>query len=357
MGVGEDESLGDAIAVTVIATGFNAEQQNEISNTEGTRIIHTLEEDQRATKVLDETNDRVIAGTLIMDDEDDVEQEVENEIAFAKAETPQISAPTEEPKEPVVIMHQLGEEDPEDVIVPKNENQLIPTTEFIKNLNVVFEEVLDQEPKLIVQKPVEAPVQKIVETQEEKDQFLFDFDLPASQKQAPKEEVKQEKITHQLEDIEVNDPVAVIPVTEVSNEGIKKYSLDDYMEVEEKLNSASSSAKKPVVEEIQVSTMETPQEPVKKEVVENLDPTDLPINEVLKLRAEERKSKMHAYNFKFKSSHRLDEIEKKPAYLRQGIELDKNPSEGDRSRTTLSTDENNDVQLRSNNSFLHDNVD
>jgi cell division protein FtsZ len=66
---------------------------------------------------------------------------------------------------------------------------------------------------------------------------------------------------------------------------------------------------------------------------------------------------MHAYNFKFKSSHRLDEIEKKPAYLRQGIELDKNPSEGDRSRTTLSTDENNDVQLRSNNSFLHDNVD
>jgi cell division protein FtsZ len=204
---------------------------------------------------------------------------------------------------------------------------------------------------------VEAPVQKIVETQEEKDQFLFDFDLPASQKQAPKEEVKQEKITHQLEDIEVNDPVAVIPVTEVSNEGIKKYSLDDYMEVEEKLNSASSSAKKPVVEEIRVSTMETPQEPVKKEVVENLDPTDLPINEVLKLRAEERKSKMHAYNFKFKSSHRLDEIEKKPAYLRQGIELDKNPSEGDRSRTTLSTDENNDVQLRSNNSFLHDNVD
>jgi cell division protein FtsZ len=40
MGVGEDESLGDAIAVTVIATG-STEQQNEISNTEGTRIIHT----------------------------------------------------------------------------------------------------------------------------------------------------------------------------------------------------------------------------------------------------------------------------------------------------------------------------
>jgi cell division protein FtsZ len=33
-GVGEDESLGDAIAVTIIATGFDIEQQNEIVNTE-----------------------------------------------------------------------------------------------------------------------------------------------------------------------------------------------------------------------------------------------------------------------------------------------------------------------------------
>lgn len=34
MGVGEDEKLGDAISVTIIATGFNVEQQNEIVNTE-----------------------------------------------------------------------------------------------------------------------------------------------------------------------------------------------------------------------------------------------------------------------------------------------------------------------------------
>lgn len=354
MGVGEDESLGDAIAVTVIATGFNAEQQNEISNTEGTRIIHTLEEDQRATKVLDETNDRVIAGTLIMDDEDEVEQEAEKEPAFAKAETPPTPAPIPTSKEPLIIMHELGEEDPEEVIVPKNENPLIPTTEFIKNLNVVFEEVLDQEPTLIrVQPQQPTPVAEFKETKEERDQFLFDFDMPQSKKEQPKEE----KITYHLEDIEVNDPVAVIPVTEVSNEGTKKYSLDDYMEVEKQLNSATSASKKPLVEEVRISTIEMPNETIKKEVLENLDPTDLPINEVLKMRAEERKLKMHAYNFKFKSSHRLDEIEKKPAYLRQGIELDKNPSDSDRSRTTLSTDENNEVQLRSNNSFLHDNVD
>ena len=33
MGVGEDPELFDSISVTVIATGFNVDQQNEISNT------------------------------------------------------------------------------------------------------------------------------------------------------------------------------------------------------------------------------------------------------------------------------------------------------------------------------------
>src|SRR5690606_11630377 len=47
MGVGEDESLGESISVTVIATGFNAEQQNEIVNSEPKKIIHSLEDEQK----------------------------------------------------------------------------------------------------------------------------------------------------------------------------------------------------------------------------------------------------------------------------------------------------------------------
>ncbi len=371
MGVGEEESLGDAIAVTVIATGFNAEQQNEISNTEGTRIIHTLEEEQRATKVLEESDDRVIAGTLIMDEQQVEEENKEKETAFAKAETTPPPSPT---SEPLIIMHELGDEEPEEVIPTKNDNNpLIPTTEFIKNLNVVYEEVLDQEPELKVtpvdkpdaqEQPKQSPAQVIHVLEDddaaEEDQFLLDFDLPASTQ--PSEPVQ--KTTHHLEDIEVNDPVSIIPVTEVSKEGIRKYSLDDYMEVEEKLNKARQTPEKPLrdQDEIKVTTMEAPdagnKETIKDDVLQDLDPTDLPINEVLKMRAEDRKRKMHAYNFKFKNSHKLEEIEKKPAYLRHGVELDAAPKDSDRSRTTLSTDENNEIQLRSNNnSFLHDNVD
>jgi cell division protein FtsZ len=49
-------------------------------------------------------------------------------------------------------------------------------------------------------------------------------------------------------------------------------------------------------------------------------------------------------------------MEKEPAYIRQGTSLDLeapfNPS-----RVSLDDDGNEDLQLRSNNSFLHDNVD
>jgi len=48
MGVGEDESLGDAISVTIIATGFNIEQQKTIvTSGEPNRIIHVLEGEQK----------------------------------------------------------------------------------------------------------------------------------------------------------------------------------------------------------------------------------------------------------------------------------------------------------------------
>src|SRR3954471_5590876 len=52
MGVGEDETLGDSIAVTIIATGFNVEQQNEIVNTEPKKIIHSLDGEQKLERDL-----------------------------------------------------------------------------------------------------------------------------------------------------------------------------------------------------------------------------------------------------------------------------------------------------------------
>ena len=53
----------------------------------------------------------------------------------------------------------------------------------------------------------------------------------------------------------------------------------------------------------------------------------------------------------------MEEFEKEPAYKRLGIDISENTNASNTSRMSLGTDSNDDVQLRSNNSFLHDNVD
>ena len=56
MGIGEDKNLKQEISVTIIATGFNSDQQHEIVNIEAKKIIHTLEEDQSFSQDLTNHN-------------------------------------------------------------------------------------------------------------------------------------------------------------------------------------------------------------------------------------------------------------------------------------------------------------
>ncbi len=82
----------------------------------------------------------------------------------------------------------------------------------------------------------------------------------------------------------------------------------------------------------------------------------------LKNRADDRRNKMKEFNYKFvnKMNQNIDEIESIPAYKRMGVDLNEadlsSEIDSNKSRTTLGVDENDEIQLRSNNSFLHDNV-
>ena len=70
------------------------------------------------------------------------------------------------------------------------------------------------------------------------------------------------------------------------------------------------------------------------------------------------RTKKKEFNYKFRHNNNVDEIEKEPAYKRMGIDLAESSANNDTmSRTTIGSDSNDDIQLRSNNSFLHDNVD
>jgi cell division protein FtsZ len=133
MGVGEDEELQESISVTIIATGFDLDQQNEISNTETKKVVHALGE--AAETSTQEKEPAIITPDIVL--------EVEKE-------------------EPIVRHNLLEEELEEEVVVPKAEENdgtnLIATNDIIKNINVVYDEVLDTKPEAAVE-PIEETIE------------------------------------------------------------------------------------------------------------------------------------------------------------------------------------------------------
>lgn len=338
LGIGEDESLEDAISVTVVATGFNKDQQHEISNTEPKKITHILEEEQEAPYEFEPKK---------------LDSSIKNEEANTTS------------KEKIV--YELEEEK---IKEEKNIN-IIPTTNLIKNIDVVYEEVVATKENLddfVITSIAPKPKVEIEESNPKQEKQTSLFDLPITKKEKPS--------TAHIEDIKVLEHEEVKPKTAVQPQKIepeKHFNLEDYMEVEEHLNTASNPQKttkkdsKNEDESLQISLKTTtkpltPEVNIEEQEVEykEVSPLDLTISE-LKKYTEVRKEKMKKFNYKFnrKVSKNIDEIEREPAYKRMGVILEETEHSSDinASRTTLKINENEEVQLKSNNSFLHDNVD
>ena len=65
------------------------------------------------------------------------------------------------------------------------------------------------------------------------------------------------------------------------------------------------------------------------------------------------KKKLKSFNYKF-TTNRIDELENEPAYKRAQVDMNNDNS---LSRLSVETDSSNETRIRTNNSFLHDNVD
>jgi len=337
MGVGEDESLQESISVTIIATGFNIDQQNEISNTETKRVIHALEDEK-------------------IDNKPKASRVVEKDIQ---------SNAGEEKKPKKVVVHTLTD-DVEDDTLPTNTSpsELIATTDIIRNMNVVYEEVLDhkyqEEDDFIITSVNKVNEKNSDEPEDDLGTLTFDFPLsnlkPSSE--TPRDDQKIYELTDEVKDMAVNDPEEVTPADEGKDKQEKRYALGDYMTYESAINDTKPKSEKKAEEDIVFEKKKVEAEATKEEETDEVDPMNSPISELLKARADERRRKMKNFNHKFNQA-KIDEIEKEPAYKRQGVDLDKShpSSETSASRTSVGTDDNDDIQLRSNNSFLHDNVD
>jgi cell division protein FtsZ len=99
-------------------------------------------------------------------------------------------------------------------------------------------------------------------------------------------------------------------------------------------------------------------EPLDNRKEENIIIAKVQTDEQLK-KAQDRVAKLKELSFKLKSPNGLSELENEPAYKRRNINLDATPhsSESQVSRYTLSENENKKIEIKPNNSFLHDNVD
>ena len=242
------------------------------------------------------------------------------------------------------VVHSLEEE----VVVPKT--NLVKTTNEIVNMAVVYDDVeveVASEDDFVITDIT--PVQEIPVVEELKavePNLLFDLPLkPQAQVETPK--VKE------VEEIQAEEVVFERKVVE------KRYVLEDF-DAQPTIGKSSGMVERKVAEEeinFELKTR-TPQAQVNQIETqsEEVSPLDLTITELQK-RAEERRKTMKGFNYKFNDqmNKNIDEIERQPAYKRLGINLDTNsPISSTKTSIQKNTDE---ISFKSNNYFLHDNVD
>lgn len=189
---------------------------------------------------------------------------------------------------------------------------------------------LDEPVQSIAQTPVQTTIEDMPQASEP---FVFvketNEETP-SQKESTTitfEETKQEIIFHSLEE-------ETTSVSESITENTKQEIV--FNEVSSSTNEISSS-----------------------EMTSSVSSDSSSREEQIRL-AQERIKKLKELTLKMKTPEGLASLEKESAWQRKQLNLENNSnpsSESQVSRYTLGTDENKNVEIRPNNSFLHDNVD
>ena len=290
MGIGEDQSLESSISVTVIATGFDPNMQEDIVHSDPKKIIHSLDGENEIVQSLDDTKNKTPLQFDFSSSRIDFKESFEKSNDYIN----NIEVNFEE----VELERKI------------HENNFMPHNNDEKNndINIVDPEHI-----------------------EIKDQVSIDFDKPLSKNNYKEDKIIYE-LTEDVNEIVVNDPIEIIPVNEIDGTDIKKSGFDNY-EKQKKGEKIFTDEK-------------------------NVDPTPLnsSIADGLSRRTDSRKIKLKEFNYNFSKAKRMSDMENEPAFKRAGVELKKSTSK-DKSRTTVSEDSEGEINLRTNNSFLHDNVD
>ena len=362
MGVGEDKNLENAISVTIIATGFDVDQQNQIVNTESKKIIHTLEEDQKMEHILVSTDKKITYHNL-ENTEDDIEEVEENDSIHDN--TNEVSLKillTDEIRNIDVVFEEIKGNNIQDSdktnLINENSNSIYENN--IENKGIEMLDSFEINNELLNSPPSESYDQefegsfiindlsedikslKIVDEElldiEKENQTTFDFGIPLSR-------------------IQKNETKAVDPINFILNdfetdqvENSEKNEMDDDID---KLNDSKEISTSELFN-IEVNEPEF----IDSNTKNDQTPFDKTIIETASLENKKRMFHLKEFNYSFKNNlSNIDELEKEPAYKRYGLNIDESQSSHNLPKIVIETDENDSVKLKSNNSFLHDNVD
>ena len=294
IGYGIDEALGEKVHITIIATGFKSGSVNSsLTTSEPEKKYVTLVEEKPVANQISSPTENILAKTE--------EPYLKKEETTWKTEAPVLKS---EIKTQATIEFEIK---------TASEEPFMKTVEPVAEVKSEWKETISSTP--LVEQTVTPSIESV------------------SKVETP---INSTPVTP--------TPIAEVPKVEtVKTEEKKKYYwLDDSLEEEKKSNST-----------IENSTSESDSE-------ENI--SHLSTEEQQK-RSSDRFSKIKELSNKLKTPSGLADLENEPAYKRRNVSLLNTPhsSESTVSKYTISeeTDENGNktTGLKSNNSFLHDNVD
>jgi cell division protein FtsZ len=337
-GYGVDETLGDKVNVTVIATGFNTASNIpfDLSSKKPEKVVLKLEEETAP----------VVAETPVSD----------------KTTEPEVSR-QHNPLEPFLISKNIQEE---------------------QQVTIEFETKIESQPEEMLSftdnKVEEFSASSVLSEEEETAEDSAETFIEMHTDHTP--ELIWEIPSADLTEIiaEENNTLASTPEASKKSEeeeSIPSVSAESETEKEEEkpfILAADSSPKEivfeitpdvPAKEEIQEPVLKKREEPVadasKTEDMEAKKQDELKKveEEEQKRKAYERILRLKELSLKLKTPNGLTELEQEPAFVRRKISLDNTPhsSESQVSKYTLTENEDKKIEIKPNNSFLHDNVD
>ena len=218
MGVGEDDSLESSISVTVIATGFDPSQQQEIIHADPKKIIHSLDDNNEIVQNFDNNiNEKIPLQFDFSSDSIDfkntdlsLDSNLENKVKSDFLSEESDSKPEVNVNEMEVSYEEISLD-----FIKEDEIEIEDISLKLNDFEVVDPEIVDPA-----------------------DQVSLDFDMPIKNNKDYSDKIVHELI-EDVNEIIVNDPIHIIPVSEVDGSEIKKSGVDDYSKLKEETNSSN----------------------------------------------------------------------------------------------------------------------